>query len=52
MVVDYVRDNRNKWVYFNFSEWIEGFFNDCFLKFEDLVKSVGLFSVEEKSLLD
>ena len=52
MAADYVRDNRNKWAHPNFSEWTESFFNDCFSKLEDLVKSVGLPSVEEKSLLD
>ena len=49
---DHVRDCRNKWAHPNFSEWTEGFFNDCFSKLEDLVKSVGLPSAEEKSLLD
>lgn len=43
IVVDVVRDNvRNKWVYVNFNDWIEVFFKDCFVKFEDLVKSVGI----------
>ena len=53
MAADHVRDNcRNKWAHSNFSEWTEGFFNDCFSKLEDLVKSVGLPNAEEKSLLD
>lgn len=45
---DYI---RNKWAHPNFSEWTEGFFNDCFSKLEDLVKSVRL-GVKEKSALD
>ena len=49
---DHVRDCRNKWAHANFSEWTEGFFNDCFSKLEDLVKTVSLPSAEEKSLLD
>ena len=53
MAADHVRENcRNKWAHPNFSEWTEGFFNDCFSRLEDLVKSVGLPSAEEKSLLD
>ena len=52
MAADDVRDNcRNKWAHPNFSEWTEDFFNDCFSKFEDLMKSVGLPSTEEKSPL-
>lgn len=52
MAADDVRDYRNKWAHANFSEWTESFFNDCFSKFEVLVKSVGLPGVKEKSSLD
>ncbi len=50
---DDARDHiRNKWAHANFSEWTEGFFNDCFLKLENLVKSVGLQGTKEKNILD
>ncbi len=52
-VADDVRDHiRNKWAHANFSQWTEGFFNDCFSKLKSLVKSVGLQGTEEKSMLD
>ena len=49
---DDVRDDiRNRWAHANLNDWTEAFFNDCFLKLENLVKSVGL-GVKEKSTLD
>lgn len=49
---DTVRDHvRNKWAHANLNEWTETFFNDCFTKFENLVKSVGV-GRKEKSTLD
>ncbi|PFX11100.1 hypothetical protein AWC38_SpisGene25424 [Stylophora pistillata] len=49
---DTVRDHvRNKWAHAYLNEWTETFFNDCFTKFENLVKSVGN-SGKEKSTLD
>ena len=48
---DDVRDIRNRWAHANVYDWTEAFFNDCFLKLENLVKSVGL-GVKEKSTLD
>ena len=44
-------DIRNRWAHANLNDWTEAFFNDCFLKLENLVKSVGL-GVKEKSTLD
>ena len=53
MTADDVREHcRNKWAHPNLSEWTEDFFNDCFSKLEDLLRSVGLSSIEEKSALD
>ena len=48
---DDVRNIRNRWAHANLNDWTETFFNDCFLKLENLVKSVGL-GVKEKSTLD
>ena len=48
---DAVRDNvRNKWAHANLNDWTEAFFKDCFAKFEDLVKSVGIGAKEQKIL--
>ncbi|KAL9986772.1 hypothetical protein ACROYT_G000966 [Oculina patagonica] len=45
-----VRHNRNKWAHPNLIEWTQAFFNDCFSKLEDLVKSVSLGHKEKETL--
>ena len=46
------KDVRNKWGHFDFTEWTEAFFNDCFSKLETLVRSLGLTGGKEKTTLD
>jgi len=50
---DDVRKNvRNKWGHFDVTEWTEAFFNDCFVKLQTLMRSLGLTSSLEKTTLD
>lgn len=52
-IADDVRDNvRNKTAHFNPCVWTEAFFEGCFAKMEDLVKSIVLPDVLEKAKLD
>ena len=50
---DDVRKNvRNKWGHFDFTEWSDTFFNDCFAKLEALVRSLSLTAEKEKKTLE
>ena len=50
---DDVRKNvRNRWGHFDVTEWTEAFFNDCFVKLQTLVRSLGLTTSLEKKTLD
>ena len=48
---DDVKDHvRNKWGHCNLKDWTQAFYDDCFVRLETLVGSLGLGSVEEKEV--
>ena len=48
---DDVRDHvRNRWGHCNLKDWTQAFYDDCFVRLEILVGSLGLGSVEEKQV--
>ena len=50
---DHVRENvRNKWGHVDVTEWTNALFNDCFVKLETLVRSLGLTPVVERKVLN
>ena len=49
---DFRKNVRNKWGDFDVTEWTEAFFNDCFVKLQTLVRSLGLPTSVEKATLD
>ena len=50
---DDVRENvRNKWGHVDVTEWTNALFDDCFVKLETLVRSLGLAPVVERKVLD
>ncbi|CAH3178542.1 unnamed protein product [Porites evermanni] len=50
---DDVRENvRNKWGHVDVTEWTDALFNDCFIKLEKLLKSLGLTATVETKALE
>ena len=48
---DDVREHvRNKWGHCNLKEWTQASYDDCFVRLETLVGSLGLVSVEENQV--
>ena len=50
---DDVRENvRNKWGHVDVTEWTDALFNDCFIKLEELLKSLGLTATVKRKALE